>query len=113
MTICHHRECGFIVNITNIELEEIAKKTKYCPICHTTLQYYNTATDKRSGGVTNTASWDRINNEQDMDKSNTKIICKQCNTLKSNKTLNECNIWCKKFMKYYKEVKKNEKKNRK
>jgi 5-methylcytosine-specific restriction endonuclease McrA len=77
-TLRNHKVHGYIVNITHKFLKDLSIKSNTCPICGDKLHY--------GGGEVrpNTASLDRINNEQTLNEDNVWIICFRCNTAKSD-----------------------------
>lgn len=94
-TIRNHKSRGYQVNILPDELEKMAKKTMYCPICKCELKW-------KIGKLCNESpTLDRINNKNIIDKDSIWIICNKCNGSKRNRTLKEFNDYCKKFIQNY------------
>ena len=87
-----HIKKGFTVNISTNELKEVAKKSKNCPYCSKELAWTNRIS------MPNSPTLDRINNENDISNDNYLIICRECNTSKSNRSIQE-------FLDYIKNVK--------
>lgn len=88
-TLMSHKRRGFVVSISVGELETIGQKTKECLICDRPLGWDH-------GGKVHESSptLDRINNERTISKDNVQIICHQCNTTKSSRTMKEFVDYC-------------------
>lgn len=101
-TLGGHKQSGYKINITKDELEKMAKKTKYCPICDVKLDWtYYTKGKKQI----NSPSLDRINNEKFLNKNNVQIVCLRCNRAKGEMSMNEFYKYCQIIIKRKKEVK--------
>lgn len=79
----------FKVDLTPMELYEVAIRTPNCPLCGCELVYAGS-----NGHNPCSASLDRINNEKEVNRDNSWVICKKCNTTKSNRTLEEFKAYC-------------------
>lgn len=66
----------------------------HCPLCGKELRW-----GRWKGLRLNTASLDRINNEQVIRRDNVWIICQECNSAKGSKTLEELLSWCRRVEK--------------
>lgn len=77
-----HRKCGYSVEITTLELAEMAKQTPICPYCGVMLDY------SRFKGMhlENSATADRMNNENVLRPNNMQIICLACNRRKRKRS---------------------------
>ena len=92
-TINYHKLKGFIVNITIDELEQLAKKTEYCPICNNKLNWEYGS--KKKYKVKNISpALDRKNNSNTLTLKNVWIICCRCNLTKQDRTLKEFIDYC-------------------
>lgn len=87
--IRHHKDRNNNIYITSEELERLARKVKFCPLCNVELSYNNAKSSN------NTASLDRLNNENDIRADNIAIICRKCNTIKNDKKIGEFFEYCK------------------
>ena len=84
-----HRINGHIVEISNSELEKIAKNTPFCHYCGCNLDYA-----PYKGRRFDTPSLDRINNEKTINMDTVQIICKRCNYTKADRTHDEFIDYC-------------------
>lgn len=90
-TLCQHRTRGNTTNISSKELCEIARNTKHCYICGKLLDW----SSGKKVTKENSASLDRINNDNFISKENISIVCHSCNRTKSNRTMDEFLFYCK------------------
>lgn len=83
-TIYDHKKKGNNVNVSIEYIENMAKETKYCPICGCKL-------DWEYGSKLNAATptLDRIYNENDLNKDNVWIICLRCNATKGDQNIDD------------------------
>lgn len=97
-SIQDHRYKGYIININENELIQLAKTTINCPICNMKLKW-----DYVRGNNINSPTLDRKDNEKKLNIHNIQIICWKCNTTKLNRTMSEfidyCGMVYKKFNK--------------
>lgn len=95
-TIVYHRGKGYEIQITRIELEQLAKETTTCFYCGKFLVYRN-----KGGLCEMSATLDRIDNGKTIRKGNIRIISHKWNMLKGKRTHDEfvkdCEIIAKKF----------------
>ncbi len=89
-TMERHTRKGFEIQVDENTIVEMAKKSKECPICGVELSWVLTG---RSAG--NSPSLDRKYNETILTKDNIWIICRRCNTTKSDRTMDEFIEYCK------------------
>jgi len=81
---------GFNVIVTPIALRKrIDKNFGICEICGCIMTF-----DRYRYPLDNSATLDRMNNEEIMTINNIQIICSKCNRTKSNKTMSEFIEWC-------------------
>ena len=92
-SISNHKRRGYIINITNDELEKMALNTKICIYCGSNLIYKNNGKGDKIND--NRPSMDRINNENEININNVQIICSRCNVTKLNRTHDEFIEYCK------------------
>jgi len=95
-SIRNHKIQGFVSKITIDFIEELALKTKYCPICDVKLKW---EIDK--GFKDNSPTLDRIDSGKELNNNSVWIICRKCNATKLNRTLKELYKWCKNFINFY------------
>lgn len=92
-TISHHRHKGYIVNITQEELENRIEGHQRCEICGCELRFeYG---NKHGHVHCDSPSLDRKNNEQELNMNNIMILCNQCNRTKGERRLDEFIEYCK------------------
>ncbi len=84
-----HRRRGYVINISIMELENLAKKSTSCPYCGIKFSWVG---NKKSR--INSPALDRINNEKEIRLDNTEIICYRCNATKWNRTREEFIKYC-------------------
>lgn len=87
-----HRAKGFDVKIKPPELFAKALNTNNCEICGRELLYYKGG---RNGPSINSASLDRMNNEEIITSENILILCWGCNVTKGPRTMREFHEYCK------------------
>ena len=88
-TLRKHKHKGFKVNISRDELIEIAKNTTNCPFCGCKLEW-----SYGKGASKNSPTLDRINNEGVLTLKNTQILCRRCNGIKQEKSMQEFIEYC-------------------
>ena len=78
------------------------RQIEVCPICGIKLRkgYGN-------GQSRDSISLDRINNEKELTINNIQFICRRCNATKSDRSLEEMDIWVEKYILYRQEMKNN------
>jgi len=86
--ISNKKNIGIKVNFTSDWLTKKAHDTTHCELCDKELVY------NAEGSYANFASLDRINNDEVLTEDNSWIVCYQCNTTKSNRTLKEFIEYC-------------------
>lgn len=95
-TIKQHKYYGNIISITNKYLMSILDSLNRCPICGCVF-----VKEYGQGIIHESPSLDRIDNENELREDNVQIICRRCNTIKSDRTMNDfvkyCNNVYKKF----------------
>lgn len=89
--IAHKKGLGIKINFSAKWLTKKAHDTTHCELCGKELVY------NAEGSYANFASLDRINNDEILTEDNTWIVCYQCNTTKSNRTLEEFLDYCKRI----------------
>lgn len=83
-----HKWSGYIMNISILDLKQMALATIKCPICDKILNWHN---DKMKD---DSPSLDRINNDSEININNVQIICIQCNTTKNARTMLDFVSYC-------------------
>lgn len=90
-TLGQHKHKGYTVRFTFKDLLLIAKKTKYCSICNTKLNW------KHKNGkryINNSPSLDRKDNGSILTLDNVQIICDRCNMTKLDRSMKEFIEYC-------------------
>ena len=78
-----HKNKGITILTTQEELVGHRSDITHCDMCGVLLS------NECNTSMGNSPTLDRMNNEMVMDKNNTMIVCHDCNTMKSNRTLEE------------------------
>lgn len=91
--ISGHKRNGYKIEITLNQLERLALKTQYCPICGVELDYSRLTKDGKN--LYNSPSLDRKSNGNILTQSSVWIICKECNTTKGRRSMKNFIIYCK------------------
>lgn len=81
-TIENHKK-KYKVLINKNELAKLAASTSLCSFCHSPISYKNEKIKN------NSATIDRLDNEDILSLQNTTICCYQCNSTKRNRTIKE------------------------
>jgi hypothetical protein len=92
MSLYHHARKGYEINVTPSDLEGIANITEVCYICGIILDW--SYGPKKGILNDNSPTLDRVNNEEELNIDNIKIICYKCNRTKSDRTMNEFIEYC-------------------
>lgn len=87
-TIYSHKKRGFSVNLEYDKLAKRASHTTHCIICGRNLNWNSRKVSPSSPTL------DRIDNEKELNDSNTQIICYRCNAMKGSMTLQEFIFYC-------------------
>ena len=88
-----HKAKGYEVELTNDEVEAMAKITPICPICGIELDY---SVHTKDGKIqSNSPSLDRKDGGKVLNVSNTWIVCNRCNRTKGDRTWKEFVSYCK------------------
>ncbi len=93
-TINHHRGRGFDIKLSRQELEDVALKTKCCPLCGCELDW-SVFVNKHV--VPSSPTLDRIHNEKYISMDNIIIICHACNSGKTQGSLEDYISRCKRI----------------
>lgn len=96
-TRARHKNDGFIVMITNDELEKWANFHKHCEFCGIELDF----TPFKGKSVSNSPSLDRTNNEQEIRLDNITMLCRNCNHRKGDMPLKDYLTFCKNLLKKF------------
>lgn len=88
-TINSHKARGHQVELTTDELETLARETTNCFYCDKKLKFV-----RYSGHSMASPSLDRLDNGLNICRENIAICCRQCNSSKLNRTLNEFIEYC-------------------
>lgn len=91
--ISNHRQSGYPVSLSVDELENLARKTTLCPICDSPLDYSG-----KAKSPWNQPSLDRKNNDNEINSSNSWIICRKSNTIKCDLPMQSFVEYCKKVV---------------
>ena len=99
-SIYKHRKKGYKISLTIDEVCQMAKISQFCQICGIKLDW-KFGTKGIGKNKPNSPSIDRINNEKELRKDNIMIICRKCNSTKSDRTfigfINYCKLVVDKF----------------
>ena len=95
-TLSSHRKRGVEVNMSIDELETLAIRTTACEICGTKLCW-----EKGRGFTNSSPTLDRMGNEPTIEEKNILILCRRCNTSKSDRTLNEFVDYCRQVVNWF------------
>ena len=83
-----HRRRGYIVNISVQELTKMALHTIHCPMCGCPLKWHP------GKFQSNSPTLDRKENTTTIDKNNSWIICRRCNSTKLDRSFNDFLTYC-------------------
>lgn len=89
----HHRYRGYTVEMSFADLEEKAKKTPNCDFCEKPLEW-NKGVEGRKVYSKRSPTLENINCEKVINKVNSFILCRECNTTKMDRTLSEFFDYC-------------------
>ena len=91
--LASHKARGHIINITTSELSEMASVISVCQMCGKILAWNKG--DANGKTIQTSPSLDRINNEHIINRNNIQIICRRCNFMKNDMTMNDYINHCK------------------
>lgn len=84
-----HKTKRFNVELNSTELETLARKTANCNLCNVPLDWI-----KRTQTNPSSPTLDRTDNENTLTEATVQIVCKRCNTAKSDMTLKAFIDYC-------------------
>lgn len=93
-SIWSHKKDKHDVRFNANDLHEKAKDVTRCPICNTELDW-TVGGNKKGKSSNNSPSLDRTDNAGVLTLDNVQIICRQCNTTKGARTMEEFIKYCK------------------
>jgi hypothetical protein len=96
-TINSHRKREYIIEVIQEELEAYASIVTNCELCGCELNW-NKRRKGKYGPRMNSPTLDRINNEDTISMSNIMIVCLRCNMTKSDRSLKDFVLYCKKII---------------
>jgi hypothetical protein len=89
-TLSDHKKKGIDIHMTTQELEAIAMHVTNCEYCGCKIVYRN-----KGGQCEQSATLDRVNNENVVRFDNIRIVCNSCNATKRTRTFREFIQYCK------------------
>ena len=96
-----HKRCGYKINCSSEDIEKLASESKNCPFCEKELNWNNNKMSHDS------PSLDRLDNSEELNLSNIMVICQQCNSTKSNRSLDGFLEYCEKIIPNLKKIREN------
>jgi 5-methylcytosine-specific restriction endonuclease McrA len=92
-----HASCGIRTLIPTSYLEGLLVGSTHCSICGCELNH-----ELGTGYSSNSPSMDRIDNEDEIRYDNIWIVCRKCNSTKSDRTMKEFYDYCKSITEKFK-----------
>lgn len=93
-TIQGHKSRGCFIAFSTTELLDFISDKKTCQICGCKLKWIRDIPNGRKTFTCDSPTLDRINNEKYITIKNIQILCRECNTAKGTKTMDQFIKYC-------------------
>lgn len=93
-----HKRKGFLINVTPEFVYNLAVVSPHCFYCGSLLDYTTPRGKRNTVGLSNLPTIDRIDNGNNINEDNIRIICCRCNSTKYDRTELEFYNYCNKIV---------------